>query len=465
MDEVCRVDREHFKFALPGEDAMTAAAHRSLALLALALAVQSVARAQPATTRPADFLKRSMARYAAMATFQATCDWSATYGGQPGGVGTTRTLWYKRPNVFKVVSSHGGGGMAQTSVSDGSKLVEFATGIGLPAQRYAAPPSIADAASMQMGHPMFCGSLLYKFFGGPNRYAALVNEAKMQVSFGAPVTLDGQACKTVRFWAQGPTYGKTEVAIGTADGLVHRIRYGSEPLMAMMQSGAMRSTLNNALKSAAVQKQLHSANKSADRTAIQKAMDSLKNMPSTSLTTEYYHQIVVGRPIDPKVFTAQAPAAQQVQDVGGGSAPRPPVPLGRPAPAIRVKDLNGVSHRLADFKGKVVLIDFWATWCPPCRKGLPETQRFYTQFRGKGLAVLTISDETKTTVQPFVRQNRFTFPVCLDPGGATNRAYKVEAIPTTVVIDRKGNLAAYNVGLAPREDILASLKKAGLNTK
>src|SRR5579862_715432 len=201
---------------------------RVLSALALLLAAQGLVSTQSAPTTPIGLLKWSMTRYAALSTFQADCSWTETIGTMPSSQEEKRTLWYEKPNRFKVVSSHSG--LVQTSVSDGTKLVEFTTGIAQPAQSYDSPPSIANATTMQMSHPMFCGSLLYKFFGGPARLSALVNETKMPVSFGPTVTLEGQECKTVKFWAQGPTYGKTEVAIGVTDGLVHRIRYGSEPL-------------------------------------------------------------------------------------------------------------------------------------------------------------------------------------------------------------------------------------------
>src|SRR5262249_46036731 len=89
-------------------------------------------QAQSVPTTPTGMLKWSMTKYAALTTLQAKCLWSATFGGQPSGPATKRTLWYEKPNRFKVVSSHDMTKMVQTSVSDGTKLVEFTTGVDLP---------------------------------------------------------------------------------------------------------------------------------------------------------------------------------------------------------------------------------------------------------------------------------------------------------------------------------------------
>jgi len=141
------------------------------------------------------------------------------------------------------------------------------------------------------------------------------------------------------------------------------------------------------------------------------------------------------------------------------------VPVGQAAPEFEVASLTGETKRLSDLRGKVVLLDFWATWCPPCRKGLPETQQLHREFADKGLAVLAISDEDSKTVEPFLKQNSYSFPTYLDAKGAAGKIYKVEAIPTVVIITREGRLSAYMVGLQSPETIRAELKKAGLETK
>ena len=110
----------------------------------------------------------------------------------------------------------------------------------------------------------------------------------------------------------------------------------------------------------------------------------------------------------------------------------------------------------------MVLIDFWATWCPPCRKGLPETQALAKKYGDKGLAVLAISDENAKTVAPFIRTNHYTVPAYLGVGSKVSSAYKIQAIPTVVILDKAGRLVTYMVGLQDPATIKAELKKAGL---
>ena len=131
---------------------------------------------------------------------------------------------------------------------------------------------------------------------------------------------------------------------------------------------------------------------------------------------------------------------------------------GQPAPDFSLPSLNGKTYKLSDLKGKVVLLDFWATWCPPCREELPFIEKLHKEFSGKGLVVLGINDEDKATVQQFVNQQKLTFTNLLDSQGTTARAYKVTAIPRVILIDKDGKIVKDITGYSKEnEKILKEL--------
>ena len=125
---------------------------------------------------------------------------------------------------------------------------------------------------------------------------------------------------------------------------------------------------------------------------------------------------------------------------------------GRPqmAKAFEVPSSNGKTIRLADYRGKVVFLNFWATWCPPCREEMPAMERLYQRYRDRGLVVLAVSvDSDATAIPPFVTQHKFTFPIGQDPKMALADRYGVRALPSSFLVDKRGNLAALAIG--PRE--------------
>jgi peroxiredoxin len=130
--------------------------------------------------------------------------------------------------------------------------------------------------------------------------------------------------------------------------------------------------------------------------------------------------------------------------------------------AFTLQDLRGKSWRLKALRGKVALVNFWATWCPPCRKEIPDLEALYKRFSGRGLVVLGISDEKASTVQPFVRNHRVTYPILLDPGRKVHKLFSVEGIPMTFLYGRDGKLVAEAADMRTREQFLAMLAKAGL---
>lgn len=125
-------------------------------------------------------------------------------------------------------------------------------------------------------------------------------------------------------------------------------------------------------------------------------------------------------------------------------------------------DLTGKQWTLKDLHGKVVLVNFWATWCPPCRKEMPDLENLYQRFKDRGLVVLAISDEEQKKVAPFIAERKFDYPVLLDPGRKVNERFHVEGIPKSFVYDREGKLAAQSIDMRTQKQFLEMLQRAGL---
>ena len=125
-------------------------------------------------------------------------------------------------------------------------------------------------------------------------------------------------------------------------------------------------------------------------------------------------------------------------------------------------DLQGKAWHLQDLRGQVVLVNFWATWCPPCRKEMPDLDALYNKFKDRGFVVLAISDEEAAKVSPFIAQRKISYPVLLDPGRKVNDAFIVEGIPKSFVYDRGGKMVAQSIDMRTRNQFLGMLAQAGL---
>jgi thiol-disulfide isomerase/thioredoxin len=112
------------------------------------------------------------------------------------------------------------------------------------------------------------------------------------------------------------------------------------------------------------------------------------------------------------------------------------------APALTLKDLRGRTVRLSDYRGKVVLLNFWATWCPPCRAEMPALIKWQQQYRGKGLQVIGITypPTERPEVRRFIRSIKVNYPVLLGATKTKTLFDSGETLPITVVIDREGNI-------------------------
>jgi len=127
-----------------------------------------------------------------------------------------------------------------------------------------------------------------------------------------------------------------------------------------------------------------------------------------------------------------------------------------------LSDITGKAWTLSALRGKVVLVNFWATWCPPCRKEMPDMQALYERFAPRGLVILAISDETHDKVDPFIAEKKYTYPILLDPDRKVNTLFTVEGIPKSFVYDRSGNLVAEAIDRRTNRQFLGMLKLAGL---
>ena len=136
--------------------------------------------------------------------------------------------------------------------------------------------------------------------------------------------------------------------------------------------------------------------------------------------------------------------------------------LGQPAGDFALGDLSRRPFRLAALRGKVVMLNFWATWCGVCRRGMPQLEALHREFSRRGLVLLGVNGESEQNARNFVRENGYTFPTLVDSGNKVGRQFQVTAIPTAVIIDREGRIASYLVGLHSEKTLRDALARAGL---
>jgi thiol-disulfide isomerase/thioredoxin len=125
-------------------------------------------------------------------------------------------------------------------------------------------------------------------------------------------------------------------------------------------------------------------------------------------------------------------------------------------------DLNGKAWNLKSLRNHIVLVNFWATWCPPCRKEMPDLDSIYQQYKDQGLIVLAISDEQPAKVTAYLAQHAVSYPVLLDPGRKENDAFHVDGIPKSFIYDREGKLVAQSIDMRTRAQFMQLLSQAGL---
>jgi len=121
----------------------------------------------------------------------------------------------------------------------------------------------------------------------------------------------------------------------------------------------------------------------------------------------------------------------------------------RQAPDFTLDDLRGNQHSLSDFYGKVVLLDFWATWCGPCRREIPHLIKFYDTYKPQGFVVLGVGLDKKANLSRFASQNGMSYIVLADEKGIAGKLYGIRSIPRTLIVDKKGRIAFDHTGFVP----------------
>ena len=170
---------------------------------------------------------------------------------------------------------------------------------------------------------------------------------------------------------------------------------------------------------------------------------------------------------------ADAAHAELVAGAGDPQAALNPM-IGKPAPAFSLEDLSGKKVSLADYKGKAVLVNFWATWCGPCKIETPWLVELRNQYSAKGFEILGISAEgddlapsdkegwakDKAAIGKFVQEEHMPYPVLID-GDSLSKPYGgLDAMPTSFFVDRNGKVVAATMGITSKDDIESNIRKA-----
>ena len=124
--------------------------------------------------------------------------------------------------------------------------------------------------------------------------------------------------------------------------------------------------------------------------------------------------------------------------------------MNEPAPDFTLKSRQGENLRLEDFRGQVVMLNFWASWCGPCRQEMPLMDEIYEQYKDLGFTVLAVNvDENREEAHRFLDSVPVSYPILYDPESRVSEQYNVQAMPTTVMIDRNGNARFLHYGYKP----------------
>ncbi len=199
-----------------------------------------------------------------------------------------------------------------------------------------------------------------------------------------------------------------------------------------------------------------------------KAQEVIENEHSSYVLEVSYSlkRMTYGAALDPALFKLPESGVREVKELPRWDVARfKKLLVGKPAPELSVTDMQGNPVSLSTLKGKTVLIDFWTTWCPPCRADAPALDKLFSKYGGKDLMIIGVSvNEDREVVETFLKEHPHNFPVVLTSENEMPRQYQIGTFPTYMVIDSVGTLTSAAEGDQGFGDLRKSLKKAGLDT-
>jgi thiol-disulfide isomerase/thioredoxin len=387
-------------------------------LLLLSIAACLMAATPPVSQPGIELLRRAASNYRAAATFWIEGDIRADARAGEKQQSTTATFVVAlgEGNRLHDELDHPQAGIIR--VSDGKQTWLYMTSTNQYAHK--------DAADViDLSKPLTNGGMLPVLVMHLRGLATDVETAKVLSDDTVPFDGKDRRCAVVEV-----VY---KPAVGAAEGT----------------PGAHRTFWLDRERDLVLQQKTETNTKVADGTTIQQS------------ETFRYTKISLNQPIDASIFTFVPPAgAKQVEQFGRSGAEDL---SGQPAGDFTLTDLQGKKHRLSDLRGKVVMLDFWATWCGPCRRQMPLVEKLGAEMKDKGLVTFAVNQgESSEGVRRFLEKNNYGTTTLLDQKSEVGRQYKVSGIPTLVIIDREGKIAAHYVGVRNEETLREGLKKAGL---
>jgi TonB family protein len=187
---------------------------------------------------------------------------------------------------------------------------------------------------------------------------------------------------------------------------------------------------------------------------------------TTTTVTTTFKRVQLNEPVSDALFAFRPPAdAKEVEKLDFVAASKPSASAeltGHDAADFTLKDLDGNEVSLHKLKGKVVVLDFWATWCAPCLIELPHIEKLHNELKDRGVVFLGINNEDADTAREFMHGKGYTFPSLIDADKEVDQRYEIQVIPQTIVIDKTGKIVAHYFGTRNEEELRNGLAKAGV---